>query len=107
MPGWAGSNRQHELPADWPARRKAALDRDGWRCQHIRFDTGEKCGRFANECDHIIRPEAGGTDDLSNLEALCHYHHLQKSGHEGGTAAQAKRRRRTEAAEHRHPGLLA
>lgn len=105
MPGWSGSNRRNELPANWESEiRPAILMRDGYRCKHVRFDTDELCGRYANEVDHIQgkwdhRPE--------NLQALCHYHHLQKSGGEGGRASQAARRARSgRPAPRKHPGIL-
>ncbi len=106
MPGWKGSNRRHELPRNWPAIVIFVLRRDHHRCQHIRADTGRKCGRHANQVDHIIRPTEGGTDHPSNLQALCEWHHQRKSSSEGGTASAAARRARRDEGKSTHPGLV-
>lgn len=36
----------------------------------------------ATDVDHIIPKRQGGTDDWSNLQALCHSHHSQKTANE-------------------------
>ncbi|MFE9828490.1 HNH endonuclease [Streptomyces halstedii] len=41
--------------------------------------------------DHVIPDSLGGTDDMSNLAAICTYHHRIKSSSEGGTAAALTR----------------
>lgn len=107
MPGWKGSDRRRELPKDWPAIHARVLKRDHYRCQHVREDTGRKCGRHANQVDHIVRPADGGTDDDRNLRSLCPWHHQQKSSSEGGIASAIARRERRDAAKPLHPGLLA
>ena len=38
------------------------------------------------ELDHIINHKAGGTDDLSNLQWLCHKHHKMKTTEESRRA---------------------
>lgn len=101
MPGWQGSTRKDTLPPDWPERRLRILARDRHSCRHVRYDTGAPCGRRANEVDHI--------DDRNdhrdeNLQALCHWHHLRKSGRQGGLAAQAQRA--SSPPPRRHPGIL-
>jgi 5-methylcytosine-specific restriction protein A len=101
--GWKGSRRKTDLPPDWEARREFVLNRDGRRCQHIRYDTGKKCGAHANQVDHI---DDRLDHSYRNLQALCEWHHNKKSGRQGGTASQAARRRKEAAAEKRHPGLL-
>lgn len=106
MPGWKGSNRRQELPKDWPAIVMTVLRRDHHRCQHRREDTGRKCGRHANQVDHIIRPADGGTDHPSNLQALCEWHHQRKSSSEGGTASAIARRARRDEDKPLHPGLI-
>lgn len=106
MPGWTSSNRREELPADWERIRLAVLARDGYRCQHIRFDTGEKCGRYANQVDHIADRNSY---KLPDLQSLCEYHHREKSSREGGQASQAARRRRRDGGPKKkplHPGIL-
>jgi len=103
MTGWSGSTRRVTLPADWEARRLAVLERDRYQCQHERADTGAPCGAYASECDHIN----DRTDHrMSNLQALCPWHHLRKSGQQGGRASQAARRARAAAAAPKHPGVL-
>jgi 5-methylcytosine-specific restriction enzyme A len=37
------------------------------------------CGEKATDADHIIARRKGGTDDESNLQALCGLHHRQKT----------------------------
>jgi 5-methylcytosine-specific restriction endonuclease McrA len=105
MPEWSGSSRRRRLPKDWSRIRKRILNRDQHRCRHVRYDTGRPCGEYATEVDHII-PDDNDAD--SNLQALCTYHHGQKSGREGAEAKARERRkherrlRRTEV----HPALL-
>ena len=52
--------------ARWKRARRAALERDGYRCR--------KCGRAAGrfEVDHVVPLEAGGAPyALDNLQSLC------------------------------------
>lgn len=105
MPNWEGSDRKQTLPKDWPARVTHVLRRDHRSCQHIRNDTGRKCGLRANQVDHIVPHHLGGTDDYSNLQALCEWHHARKSGAEGGRAS-GKARAAKKPAKPLHPGLL-
>lgn len=44
--------------------RLAILSRDNWQCRY--------CGGWADEVDHVIRLEDGGSDDPDNLAAACH-----------------------------------
>ncbi len=90
---WAGSTRRARLPADWPARRRAVLTRDGFRCR-IRDDC---CVVVASEVDHI---EAGDNHELGNLQAACPPCHARKSSREGA-AARPRRNRPPEV----HPAL--
>lgn len=60
------------LPAKWPWLRMHVFDRDGWQCV--------QCGRRGRlECDHKIPREAGGSDDMDNLQTLCRRCHIQKT----------------------------
>jgi 5-methylcytosine-specific restriction endonuclease McrA len=103
MPGWNGSSRRETLPPDWPQIRSAVLERDHHQCQHVREDTGRICGLLATDCDHI----GDRTDHrMSNLRALCHWHHLRRSGQQGGRASQQARNARKKAAQPKHPGVL-
>jgi 5-methylcytosine-specific restriction protein A len=40
------------------------------------------CGEPATDVDHIRRRTAGGSEDGSNLQSLCHAHHSQKTAKE-------------------------
>lgn len=54
--------------ANWPALRARALKRDHHVCQ--------RCRRArATEVHHVVRLADGGTDDLANLQSLCHACH--------------------------------
>lgn len=105
MSGWKGSTRHAELPAGWHITQPRILARDGYQCQHVRQDTGRLCLAPARDVDHIISHADGGSDDDSNLHALCSYHHGRKSGREGGLASGVVRRARRAAAKPVHPGL--
>ncbi len=84
------------------------MKRDGGRCQWVRADTHRKCLQPATDVDHILNDAAGGTDDDTNLRALCTTHHRWKSSHEGGQASGAARRAKRDAApKPLHPGLVA
>jgi 5-methylcytosine-specific restriction endonuclease McrA len=55
----------------------AALRRDGYRCTWI--EDGRRCTETRNlEVDHRVEVVKGGTWDLTNLQTLCHDHHLLK-----------------------------
>lgn len=57
----------------WAVVRRAALDRDGWRCRAC-----GKAGRL--QVDHILRLEDGGEPyDLDNLQSLCIGCHRDKT----------------------------
>lgn len=73
--------RTEPLPRGWWSTRKRILKRDGYRCTHIRYDTGTRCPDKATDVDHII---PGGGEHDGNLTSLCGYHHRQKSSSEGG-----------------------
>jgi 5-methylcytosine-specific restriction endonuclease McrA len=85
---WSTSDRASRLPKGWAKIRRAAMDRDGWSCQWVRVDTGELCGAHASDCDHII---PGDDHSLTNLQALCSYHHRSKSSSEGRAAQDTDR----------------
>ena len=62
----------------WKRARRAALDRDNWRCRSC-----GKAGRL--EVDHVVQLAAGGAPfDLDNLQALCKPCHLVKTTIERG-----------------------
>ena len=86
---WNGSDRRQRLPGNWNMIRSSVLRRDGYRCQA--GEPGDRCERRATDVDHITR---GDDHDLSNLQALCKYHHGKKSAQEGSQAALAARARK-------------
>lgn len=51
--------------------------------QHYPYCMG--CGALATDVDHIIPKARGGSDEVSNLQALCHACHARKTArHDGG-----------------------
>lgn len=104
MAGWKGSTRRDRLPADWPKIRSRVLKRDGKRCTHT-DDDGERCPDIASDVDHIV---PGDDHREANLRSLCEWHHLKKSGREGGNALAAKRRQNASKFKRveKHPGLI-
>lgn len=93
------SDRAMRLPPDWQARRLRVLRRDRYSCQ-ARMSTGYLCLERANQVDHIV---PGDDHDLTNLQALCRWHHARKTSAEGAAARTyiEPRRRKPEA----HPGV--
>lgn len=106
---WSTSNRKSFFPRNWGAIRRRVLERAGYRCEHIDPDTGVRCRARANQVDHIrskVDSADGGYDDsLSNLQALCGFHHSLKSSSEGGRAKAKARVREREAEWYRHPAF--
>ena len=89
---WA--NARTIVPPDWKRRRAAVLRRDQGIC-HVCRKPG------ANQVDHIVNVQAGGTHALSNLAAIhrepCHREKTQRDALAGRQTA----RRPPE----KHPGL--
>jgi 5-methylcytosine-specific restriction enzyme A len=54
----------------WRNTRARVLYRDRWTCQ--------QCGARADHVDHITPVRFGGTDEESNLQALCERCNLAK-----------------------------
>jgi len=67
--------RKRIFPKNWTALRHECFKRDNYTCV--------ECGRSKPDvilhCDHIIPPDAGGTDELDNLQTLCQDCNLAKS----------------------------
>jgi 5-methylcytosine-specific restriction enzyme A len=76
---------------DWPERRVRVLKRDGYQCQ-LRY--ADICVGRASQVDHIIQPEAGGTNALANLRAVCVRCHARRTGRQGALAKQRAAQRR-------------
>lgn len=87
--------------------RARVLKRDDYACQ---LDVGgRKCLAPANQADHVIPAYQGGSDDESNLRALCSPHHRALSSSQGGQASASLRRSiaaKRKRPRERHPGLL-
>ncbi|WII94441.1 HNH endonuclease [Moraxella haemolytica] len=60
----------------WRKLRKQVMQQDGYICQVCQHS-----GRYtpATEVDHIVSKAQGGTDDLTNLQAVCHACHQIKT----------------------------
>ena len=56
----------------WERTRRAAFERDGWRCR--------ACGRPGRLEAHHVRPLERGADpyDLANIETLCRGCHIDR-----------------------------
>lgn len=74
----------HTSSKAWRLIRNRILNRDLWRCQGVIEDgvtkQKRKCGRFADEVDHI-NGDAMNNDDV-NLQALCASCHSAKTARE-------------------------
>lgn len=79
---WTTSTRRSRLPSSWPRLRLIVLARDNYACQ-AKDSRGIKCLLPAREVDHKV---PGDNHDLSNLQALCPWHHGRKSASEGVAA---------------------
>lgn len=97
---WNGSTRRQRLPNNWPQLRAEVLHRDSFRCQWISPAFNSLCGDEATDVDHIIH---GDNHHPSNLQALCAYHHRQKSGSEGGLASATNRAKRKLGSHYHRP----
>ena len=54
------------------------------------LDSGDLCGAYATDVDHI---KNGDDHRDENLRSLCGQHHREKSSREGAEAANVKRRK--------------
>ena len=91
--GWAArpsKSSDHTGTAAWKRVRRRVLARDGYECQ-LR---GPRCTFDADHVDHIIPVTRGGTDDASNLKAVCLTCHASKSASEAVHGRASHRRRR-------------
>lgn len=72
----------------WRRKREAVLKRDGYLCQ--------PCKRMdritlATEVDHVIPQAEGGSEDESNLQAICTDCHKAKTAEEAKRGANRSR----------------
>lgn len=88
---------------DWVARKRELWERCGGQCEHMGdyFDIGTekfeklRCPMQADDPHHVIRRSVKRDDRLSNLLALCRWHHESKDSRKprwsrGETMRQAK-----------------
>ena len=71
----------------WVAIRRRILQRDGFRCVVCRAK-----GKLtlAEEVDHIVPLERGGTDDAVNLRALCKPCHVDVTNVQRGSVVKVR-----------------
>lgn len=89
----AGGYRSHHRVRTRGVRaglRARVLTRDGGVCQIA----GPCCVGVATEVDHIIAVCDGGTDEVSNLRAVCSVCHAQKTQEEAQRGRMRYGRRR-------------
>jgi len=90
--GWATrrpKGNRYAYGSDWQRVRVLALKRDGYLCQ-LRY---AGCLARATEVDHIRQPEAGGTNAVENLRAVCHRCHAIRTAKQGHEAARRRRQK--------------
>jgi len=109
---WDTSRRRKDPPY-WPKLRQAVLARALNMCEHTHLEESPlgsrtvRCTYPAQDIDHIVNLAQGGTDELSNLQALCDWHHKRKTQAEAKAARDAKGPKPTERrASPPHPGLV-
>ena len=81
MPWSRGSSDARGYGHAWRKLRDRVLKRDRYLCQ--------PCERknfvsIASSVDHIVPKSRGGTDDMSNLQAICEECHKEKTTVESG-----------------------
>ena len=81
--GFRGSDRRKRLPGNWQRLRTQVLRRDNYTCSVL------DCNQTARDIDHKVR---GDDHSLSNLQALCPYHHRIKTSQEANEIRWSKDR---------------
>lgn len=102
---WGTGARDRTSTYQHQTQRKRILRRDQHRCQLH----GPTCIGMATEMDHRIPVAFGGSDDDTNMQAVCRPCHQHKSSMEGvqaRNADRARRRQRMTLPQPKHPGLL-
>lgn len=67
--------------AKWRKIRLLVLKRDNYKCQCVECKGLHRL-KHAKEVDHIVSKAKGGTDDMSNLQAINHDCHKRKTARE-------------------------
>src|SRR5690348_6406134 len=72
--------REWLSPYDWKKRKKELFERAKGRCEHRHVFSGYlvRCRHEGTEPDHIVPRSKSHDDRLSNLQLLCHTHHVKK-----------------------------
>lgn len=80
--GWnKGSAASRGYGKLWRKLRKIVMQRDNHLCV-VCYAEGKITK--AHAVDHIVNKAQGGTDELSNLQAICFDHHQKKTREERG-----------------------
>jgi 5-methylcytosine-specific restriction enzyme A len=110
--------RTTPLPPEWPSLRKAALQRDEYRCTWFpggsvqgwdyaqSYTHPYRCTAVATDVDHI-----GNNNDhsLHNLRSLCKQHHSSKTSsfaHRTMNERNKSQAQRNAGKGKKHPGLV-
>lgn len=106
---WNSSQRKKRFNKGWAKIRVKVLERDGYRCQWPVTDANGfpagKCGRPANEVDHMNQNMVHDDDRLSRLWSLCHEHHNVKTQVESTRGKRRAAERRRDEAFYNHPAF--
>ena len=81
MPWGNRSRHERGYGWQWEKARERVMKRDKWLCQ---ICMRKNLVTIATECDHILPKSKGGTDDDTNLQALCAECHTEKTLLESG-----------------------
>lgn len=88
---------KERAPDNRPSAAARGYDRQ-WRkkrAKYLRkhpFCAESGCSKRATHVDHIVPLAAGGADDESNFQSLCHSHHSIKTNKEDGGFGNPKGR---------------
>ena len=83
MPWPSTSRHARGYGREWDKLRARILERDNYLCQCSECRKHDRVTP-ANEVDHIVPKAKGGTDDLSNLQAINRFCHQRKTREDAG-----------------------